>query len=67
MDIDVVKGLDNVEKLIDMYSINGYSVGKRLTWADLFVNNLHNQAEYTLNFSKKFIFGSRYMRLHLDF
>ena len=46
MDIDVVKGLDNVEKLIDMYSINGYSVGKRLTWADLFVNNLHNQAEY---------------------
>ena len=39
MNTDVVKGLVNIEKLIDMYSINGYSVGKQLTWADLFVNN----------------------------
>ena len=38
MNDDVSKGLENTEKLIEMFSIDGYSVGKRLTWADLFVS-----------------------------
>lgn len=34
---DVIKGLTNTETLIQMYSVNGHSVGSRLTWADLFI------------------------------
>jgi glutathione S-transferase len=37
---DALKGLENVEKLIKSYGLNGYSVGNQLTWADLFIHEI---------------------------
>ncbi len=37
---DALKGLENVEKLIQSYGQNGYSVGNQLTWADLFIHEI---------------------------
>nr|AYN44506.1 glutathione S-transferase S11 [Brachionus rotundiformis] len=37
---DAIKGLENVEKLAKQFGSKGFSVGKSLTWADLFIHEI---------------------------
>nr|QVK45618.1 glutathione S transferase [Brachionus paranguensis] len=37
---DAVKGLENVENLAKQFGSKGFSVGKCLTWADLFIHEI---------------------------
>lgn len=42
-DGECVKGLERIVVLVNSYGSNGYSVGKNLTWADLFIHECTSQ------------------------
>nr|QUF59415.1 glutathione S-transferase GSTS11 [Brachionus angularis] len=37
---DAIKGLQNLEKLVSIYGVDGFSVGNSLCWADLFIHEI---------------------------
>lgn len=52
---DCLKGLDRIETLVDSYGTTGHSVGKHLTWADLFIHECTSQvAKYSEEALSKF-------------
>lgn len=42
---DCLKGLEKIETLVDLYGSHGHSVGKDLTWADLFIHECTSQVK----------------------